>query len=81
MATSQETQTERSYRQNNQNDLNKEVIPGVDGKTWRYTTCNYCKKNGHIARLCPKLAAKRARDTQNKENGQTGIHESQHQQQ
>ena len=42
---------------------------------------NYCKKNGHIARLCPKLAAKKARDAQNKENGQAGIHESQHQQQ
>ena len=34
VTTSQETQTERSCRWNNQNDLNKEVIPGVDGKTW-----------------------------------------------
>ena len=57
------------------------MLPGVDGKTLRYTTCNYCKKNGHIARLCPKLVAKKARDVQNKENGQAGMHESQHQQQ
>ena len=36
-----------------------DVIPGVDGKTWQYTACNYCKNKGHIARLCPKLAAKK----------------------
>ena len=69
-AISQETQTDRPWRQNSQRyyqgtsyNQGNDVIPGVDGKTWQYTTCNYCKNKGHIARLCPKLAAKKARES------------------
>ena len=70
---SHETQTDRPQRQNNPRyyqgnsyNLGNDIIPGVDGKTWQYTACNYCKNKGHIARLCLKLAAKKARDAQSK---------------
>ena len=85
-AISQETQTDIPQRQNNPrcyqgNSYNQgNVIPGVDGKTWQYTACNYCKNKGHIARLCPKLAAKKARDAQKQENDQAN-QQSNHNQQ
>ena len=86
-AISQETQTDRPQRQNSQRyyqgtsyNQGNDVIPGVDGKTWQYTACNYCKNKGHIARLCPKLAAKKARDAQKQENDQANQQSNQNQQ-
>ena len=85
--SSQETQTDRPWRQNNLGyyqgtsyNQGNDVIPGVDGKTWQYTASNYYKNKGHIARLYPKLVSKKARDVQKQENDQANQQSNQNQQ-